>query len=247
MDELFYELFDGMHRLGPGTDEATLKALSFIPKTKEEMKVLDLGCGTGAQTFVLAKELSGKIIALDNYQPFLDHIQSRAERENTGARIKCVCMDMKHIVCKHESLDLVWAEGSIYIIGFENGLKTIWPLMKPGAYAVLSDMNYLKPDPPRELTEFMQTECPDMISKEANLDLIHKSDFNLVDHFELGKEGHWDTYYEPLQRRVDSFREKYFGHPRAIEIAESIQTEIDLFRKYSTYYGYVFYILKKPA
>jgi len=247
MDELFHELFEGMPRLGPGTDDATLKALSLIESNHGEKKVLDIGCGTGAQTLVLAKNLSGKVIALDNYQPFLDQIDEIAEKEDLNARIKTVCMDMKNIVCKQASLDIVWGEGSIYIIGFEKGLETIYPLMKPGAYAVLSDMNYLKPNPPKDLSAFFRDECPDMISLEDNIELIKESKFNLIDHFRLGLDGHWLNYYKPLQNRVVEYTAKYNDHLPAREIANSVQHEIDLYRKYSEYYGYVFYVMQKES
>jgi len=148
-------------------------------------------------------------------------------------------------VCKHASLDIVWGEGSIYILGFEKGLNTIYPLMKKGAYAVLSDMNYFKPDPPKELAAFLKVECPDMISVEENIDLIDHSPFKLINHFKLDKGAHWLAYYKPLQDRVVEYLAKYNDHASAREIADSTQLEIDLYRKYSDYYGYVFYIMQK--
>jgi len=246
MDELFYELFDGMPRLGPGADEATMKALNKVYKNNGEKKVLDIGCGTGAQTLLLAKNIRGKIIALDNYQPFLDQIESKTVKEELKARIKCVCMDMKNIVCKHASLDIVWGEGSIYIVGFSKGLKMVYPLMKDKAYVVFSDMNYLKDDPPAELVQFLKEECPDIITIEENIDLIEKSPFKLIDHFKLKKKDHWNPYYKPLEKRVEEYSKKYRDNSEALSISSSIQYEIDMYKKYSDYYGYVFYIMQKP-
>ena len=246
MEELFYELFEGMPRLGPGTSDATLKALNYID-TSEPMKVLDIGCGTGAQTFVLAKNIEGTIIALDNYQPYLDHIEAKAKKEDLKARIRCHCMDMKNIVCKHESLDLVWGEGSIYIMGFEKGLEKIRPLLKENGIVVLSDMNYLKEGTPEELDNFLKTECPDIISIEENIDLINRSGFKLIDHFELERKGHWHNYYAPLEENTFQFAHKYEGNQDADTLVESIQEEIDLYKKYPDYYGYVFYIMQKTG
>ena len=208
MDELFYELFDGLYRFGPGSDEATLKALNIVKNNKKDIKVLDIGCGTGAQTFVLAKNLSGKIIALDNYQPFLNRMEERIKEEPLIADIKTVCMDMKNIVCEQASLDLVWAEGSIYVIGFENGLKSVHPFLKDDAYVVFSDMNYFKSDPPEVLASFLKQECLDMISLEENLEMIENSPYELVDYFKLDMDGHWLNYYEPLQNRVVEYLAK---------------------------------------
>jgi hypothetical protein len=153
---------------------------------------------------------------------------------------------MKDLSSPPESLDLIWSEGAIYIIGFQEGLKKIWPMMKPGAFAVFSDMNYLKYDPPGELKAFFQEECPDMLHKNETIELITQSRFRLVGHFELNKDAHWKPYYQPLQERVYDYRAKYSENPDAMEISNNIQHEIDLFKKYSDYYAYVFYVMQKP-
>jgi len=206
MDEYFYEIFNDMPRLGPGSSQATLKALDILNLDYKPKKVLDIGCGTGAQTFILANELNGQITALDNYQPYLDQIEEKKNAESFKARIKCHCMDMNKIVCKDGSLDLVWAEGSIYIVGFKKGLDLVYPMLKNGAHLVFSDMNYLRSSPPSELADFLDKECPDIISKEENIQMIEDSKYELKDQ---------------------------------------IQLEIDLYKKYPEYYGYVFYLMKK--
>jgi len=245
MEELFYEIFEGIPRLGPGSDEATLRALDSTGLRGKEVKVLDIGCGTGAQTFVLARELKGKLIALDNYQAYLDHIEKIAAQSDFPMAIRTLCMDMKSIVCRHESLDLVWAEGSVYIMGFEKALQTIYPLLKKGGYAVFSDMNYLKPDPPEAVKMFMDQECPEILAVKENLALIQRSSFSLVDHFILDRSAHWDPYFMPLQKRVHEFRLKYHDHSEARAISDSINQEISLYQEFGDYYGYVFYIMQK--
>ena len=40
-------------------------------------------------------------------------------------------------------------------------------------------------------------------------------------------------------------RDKYKDNKEALERIYKTQSEIDLYRKYSDYYGYVFYIFKK--
>jgi cyclopropane fatty-acyl-phospholipid synthase-like methyltransferase len=39
----------------------TVKALSFIDNLTDESRILDLGCGTGGQTMILAQHAKGNI------------------------------------------------------------------------------------------------------------------------------------------------------------------------------------------
>ena len=47
---LICEYFSSMERQGPGSREATIKALSFIDNIHEKSSIVDLGCGSGGQT-----------------------------------------------------------------------------------------------------------------------------------------------------------------------------------------------------
>jgi methylase of polypeptide subunit release factors len=44
-------------------------------------KVLDIGCGSGMQTQILAQALKTKILAIDNHRPLLDHLDRAAARK----------------------------------------------------------------------------------------------------------------------------------------------------------------------
>ncbi len=245
MDDFFYHVFDNMPRLAPGTVSATLKAFSKVQLPGSNASVLDIGCGTGVQTIALAKKISGKIIALDNHQPFLDTLKLRTKSENLKARIEYHCRDMNAMEFGNNSFDLVWAEGSIYIMGFKAGLEKVHSLLKPSGYAVFSEMNWTADDPPDEIVEFFNSEYPEMLPIEKNIELIKNNHFELVEYFKLDKEAHWEPYYKPLEQRLKMFRKSHSADPSAMNIITDLQYEIDMYKKYSGYYGYCFYVMKK--
>lgn len=47
---LICNYFKSLERQGPGSPEATQKALSFINELSEKSQIADIGCGTGGQT-----------------------------------------------------------------------------------------------------------------------------------------------------------------------------------------------------
>lgn len=141
MDKIFYDIFHPLPRQGPGSPDATSRALSHVQFQTSHPLVVDIGCGTGTQTLDLAKRIDGTIIAVDNYQPFLDTVRSRAKTVALRSSIETRCLDMHFLDFAPKSFDLVWAEGSIYIVGFERGLEIAGTILTDGGTAVFSDMN----------------------------------------------------------------------------------------------------------
>ncbi len=81
------EFHKDAERQGPGNDEATKKALSYLPELEDSPQILDIGCGTGAQTMVLANNTPATIIAVDMLQGFLDKLQEKVDQQNLNDRV----------------------------------------------------------------------------------------------------------------------------------------------------------------
>ena len=70
---LISSMFEELPRQGPGADESTAHACSFIPQDFKQGKILDIGCGSGMQTLALARLFPDCMItASDIHQPFLE-------------------------------------------------------------------------------------------------------------------------------------------------------------------------------
>jgi len=116
--DIFFEIHKDLPREGSGRDEYTQKAFEMIPKINQP-NILDIGCGPGLQTIKLAKMSNGKIIAIDIHQPYLDQLKQTAKKEKLLDRIDIVNKSMVDMDFPEEYFDIIWAEGSIFIIGFD--------------------------------------------------------------------------------------------------------------------------------
>jgi hypothetical protein len=143
--------------------------------------------------------------------------------------------------------DLVWAEGSLFVMGFRAGLEACFARMVPGGSAAVSELAWLLPDPPAECADFFAAEYPAMQDVAGNKRLIVDCCFELVDTFVLPDTAWWDPYYRPLEARLALYREKLATEPEKLELLRWMQAEIDMRRAYPEYYGNVFYLLRRPS
>ncbi len=77
--EIFMDIQRGLPRQGPGHDDETRQALGYCLELPDQPSVLDIGCGPGMQTLVLAGMLHGSVTAIDLHQEYLDELQIRSD------------------------------------------------------------------------------------------------------------------------------------------------------------------------
>lgn len=242
--EIFFEIHTDLSREGPGGDAYTKKAFQMLPKL-DEPRILDVGCGPGGPTLELARLTSGHVVGLDMHPPYLDRLGEAIEAAGLSDRVEAVYGSMFEMAFPDESFDIIWAEGSIYIFGFERGLTEWRRFLKPEGYLVANEVTWLRPDPPAELSAFWQENYPGIKTIPENLSLIPACGYEIIGHFVLPEDAWWVDYYNPLEKRLQRLREKYSDDPKALEVLGVEQAEIELFRKYHEWYGAVFFVMRK--
>jgi SAM-dependent methyltransferase len=207
--------------------------------------VLDVGCGPGAQTVALASATDALIVALDTDGDYLGQLRLRASREAVSDRVHAVQGSMFNMPVAAGVVDVVWAEGSIYIIGFERGLREWRQLVKPGGCVAVTQLSWLAEDVPDEPRRFWARHFPAMMSVDDNVGVAEQCGYELIEYFTLPKSAWWDDYYRPLEGRLRGLRTQYGGDTEALSAIDSTQEQIDLYRRFADCYGYVFYVLRR--
>ncbi len=236
--EDFMKVFDTLERWGPGSDKDTMHALSLVPKIPEN--ILELGCGKGLATKVLAKSSNAKITALDNEQSALDSLSKRFEQLGLSDQLDTLCASMADLPFSPESFDLLWAEGSAYIIGIEKALSLWKPVIKQKGCLVISDMVWKTDTPSLASRNFWAHEYPDIQSVQTRLKQIEKAGYEVVEHFPQSDVA-WTNYYTPLSIRLAELETEMKGSAAFNDILN----EVSICTEYANEFGYHMFVLSK--
>jgi len=209
--------------LREGLVKYTRKAFRTLPKMAIPY-ILDIGCGSGVPTMELAKLSDGEIMAIDTSQTALDRLASKIKKAGLAARVKAVKCSMLNMDFPDLSFDIIWAEGSIAVIGFEKGLKEWRRLLKTGGFLVVHD------------------ELGDLIEKQRQ---ISKCGYELINHFVLSEDIWWHEYYAPLEKKLNEVRAEHASDQKTIAVFNDEQREIDTFKRDPKSYRSVFFIMRK--
>lgn len=250
-EETLFRLMVDLHRdgarQGPGSDRSTLRALELTQLDPgADLRVADIGCGTGASTQVLASALqNAHITAVDLFPEFLEILAERVEAAGHSSQIVTSVGSMDALAFEQESLDLIWSEGAIYNIGFKEGIALWKPLLKPAGVLAVSEITWLRPDPPEALFQHWNGEYPAIATAPEKIALLEQAGYDLIGYFTLPASDWLENYYRPTEARIASFTARHPGQPEAAEIVEMERREAELYARFRDFYSYGFYIARK--
>lgn len=242
--QFFLNFYADLPRQGPGDDRITISILGLLTDLPSHPVTIDMGCGSGAQSLALARA-GCQVTAVDLYPVILDHLIERIHHEDPLPLITPVCAGMDTFR-PAAPVDLIWSEGAVYIIGFENGL-TLWKEhVNMGGYVVVSELTWFTLNPPSRLKAFWDQEYPSMKTLDENQAIVEKAGYRWMGSVAL-PDSAWDAFYAPQKEKIDLLRKSGSLSQGEEEVLTTIEEEIRLFEEYRGMYGYVFYLMQRVA
>src|SRR5690606_1284987 len=179
--KVFLDLQLALPRNGPGSRAATEAAFALLPPLPASPSCLDIGAGQGASTFDLLRLTNGRITAVDLYEPFLERLYERAEREGVSdERLIIKRADMEALPFHEGEFDLIWSEGAIYVAGFARGLSLWRRFLKPGGCVAVSECSWLMDTPSDEARAFWDEVYPDMGTLASNTAAAERTGYEVL-------------------------------------------------------------------
>jgi len=221
MSDIF-ALFAPLERAGPGDAQSLRWALDRAG-TGPEARVLDAGCGTGADLpALMAAVPQGSVVALDTAAPFIARVRARFPS------VEAHVADMADP--PGGPFDLIWSAGAVYHLGVGAALSAWAGHLAPNGRVAFSDLCWRVPQPPQQAIDFWAAEglnLPDAEGLEAQ---VASAGWRVLGSRWLGRAG-WAAYYAPLEARLAEFT----GDPALIA---GFRAEIALWRTHGTSYDY---------
>lgn len=193
-----------------GSDPETMFSLVKNHINKQDLRILDLGCGKGAVSIKLARELDCTVLGIDGMPDFIARAREAAMEYGVSGRCIFETGDIREKIGGLTGFDLVVLGAIGQALGdVETTLKTVRLSLNPSGYVLLDD-GYIADDSPVAYNRCLR--------KSDFYDQIDSAGFRILKEAIIRKEtmeSNDKTIYASLERRVNELKEL---HPEKEEL-----------------------------
>ncbi|WP_299625956.1 class I SAM-dependent methyltransferase [uncultured Tateyamaria sp.] len=215
----FFTVHSDLPREGPGLPDDVYWAVEHLGLSGT-LRVLDAGCGPGADLEVLARALpEARIEGIDKVPHFVQAAQTRVAAY--APRVTAELRDMAEL---DGTYDLIWCAGALYFLGVTAGLKRWRDALNRGGMVAFSEPVLVTTPASAEATAFWE-EYPQITDLEGIKAQVADAGYEVQAH-RMIVGAPWRAYFDPMQARMDMLRKLDPDAALAVALEEN-QLEID--------------------
>ncbi len=156
-----------------GSDPVVMLDLIRGNVSSDQVNILDLGCGKGAVTVYLAKNLNCKITGIDYIEEFIESAKLFADAEGVAERCRFIQGDGRMLISEFSGMDIVVLGAVGPLLGdIHQSLRQLRSVLKTDGFVILDD-GYLE-----EGYSGSYDRCPD---KQVFFQQIENAGFEVID------------------------------------------------------------------
>ena len=242
--DLRHELYGDLERAGPERLAFVRRAYGYLP-SMETPRILDAGCGNGDVTIELARLGGGEVVGIDIDGDALGIFEERIRAEQLESRVSAIHGSMIDMSLSPGSFDVIWAEGSLHIVGIERRLETMRHLLRPGGFLVMHESAWLESNPPEGIAERWKARFPEIRTLDEFKDWISGFGYDVTAILPLPREFWGKNYYRPLEQQIERLEEKYRDNNEAIAILERERQEAALYECSFRWFGSAYFFARR--
>ncbi len=230
--DAFFRLHEGLDRQGPGTPADVAWALATA-RTPDGARILDAGCGAGADLPALLAYPGATVTAVDTHAPFIDTVRRRFPQVTafTGS-----------MADSHGPFDLIWCAGALYFLGITEGLRAFAPKLASGGAVAFSEPVWTVDTPPDGAYAHW-AEYPAISHLDGLEARVAAADF-VIEGTRLLLPEAWAAYYDPMVARIAELRPD--ADPTLSAALDASEAEIAGWRAHGDSFTYALLVVR-PA
>jgi len=201
------------------------KAFRVLPAL-DKPRILDIGCGSGVPTIELARLSGGQVIGLDIDSSLVERLDKKIKKAGLKDRVTAQKGSIFDMDFPAESFDIIWAEGSIAIIGFATGLREWRRLLKADGFLVVHDEEG---------------------NLEEKMNQVSIQGYDLLRSFILDEKIWWDEYFTPLEKKIREIRAKQPADPKLLALVDVDERELERVKCNPKRTRSVYFVMKKTG